>query len=258
MRTIYLGNLSKNQFSHNFAYMKTIYTIFFCLLFSIIGNAQQGSFAWGVKGGLAIGLQQWNSYERDPLFRYQGDLYIETYDGPDANALFAQAGYHIRGSAIRSRNGITFTNGNVGTVPARTFEFNNAVIATGFKQRFDLNSNKAYYYVGLRGEYTVGTNIGENQGFTTSSDPLIGFVRPFNYGLTGGAGIEFMLSELIGGIVELNLSPDISFQYRQPAIPGTVTSAGGNQISIGERRIRNFSIELTVGFRFLRIVEYID
>ena len=238
--------------------MKTIYTFFFCLLFLAVGNAQQGSFAWGVKGGLAIGLQQWNSYERDPLFRYQGDIYIETYDGPDANALFAQAGYHIRGSAIRSRNGILFTNGNVGTVPARTFEFNNAVLATGFKQRFDFNDNKAYYYVGLRGEYTFDTNIGEDQDYVSISDPFKGAVRPFNYGLTGGAGIEFMFSELVGGIVELNLAPDISFQYRQAALSGTVTGPGGNQITIGERRIRNFSIELTVGFRFLRIVEYID
>lgn len=237
--------------------MKTIYTIFFCLLFSTIGSAQ-GTFAWGVKGGLAIGLQQWNSYERDPLFRYQGDIYIETYDGPDANALFAQAGYHIRGSAIRPRNGVLFTNGNVGSAPARTFEFNNAVIATGFKQRFDFNANKAYYYVGLRGEYTFDTNIGEDQDFVSSSDPFKSAVRPFNYGLIGGAGIEFMFSELVGGIIELNLAPDISFQYRQPALPGTVTGPGGNPISIGERRIRNFSIELTVGFRFLRVVEYID
>jgi len=235
--------------------MKTIYTIFFCLLFSFTANAQQGGFAWGVKGGLAIGLQQWNSYERDPLFRYQGDLYIETYDGPDANALFAQAGYHIRGSAIRRRNGVLFTNGNVGSVPARTFEFNNAVLSTGFKQRFDFNDNKAYYYVGVRGEYTFDTNIGENQGFFSYSDPLVGFVRPFNYGLTGGAGLEFMFSELVGGIIELNLAPDISFQYRQPAIPSPI---GTNGIPINERRIRNFSIELTVGFRFLRIVEYID
>ena len=90
--------------------MKTLYTIFFCLLFSFIGNAQQGSFAWGVKGGLVVGLQQWNSFQRDPLFSYQGDIYIESYDGPDANALFAQAGYHIRGSAIRSRNNVLFTN----------------------------------------------------------------------------------------------------------------------------------------------------
>lgn len=237
--------------------MKTLYTIFFCLLFAFIGQAQQGGFAWGVKGGLAIGLQQWNAFERDPLFRYQSDIYIETYDGPDANALFAQVGYHIRGSAIRSRNGILFTNGTVGTAPARTFEFNNISVATGFKQRFDFNANKAYYFVGIRGEYTIDTNIGENQGFTSSSDPLKGFVRPFNYGITGGAGLEFMFSELVGGIVELNLAPDISFQYRQPAL-GSVTGPNGTPIILGERRIRNFSVELTVGFRFLRIVEYID
>jgi hypothetical protein len=238
--------------------MKTLYTVFFCLLFSCLGNAQQGGFAWGVKGGLAIGLQQWNSFERDPLFRYQGDIYIESYDGPDANALFAQAGYHVRGSAIRRINNVLFTNGNVGTLPARTFEFNNISAAVGFKQRFDFNANKAYYYVGLRGEYTTGTNIGENQDFVSIADPIKGFVRPLNYGLSGGAGMEFMFLDLIGGIVELNFAPDISFQYRQPALPGTVTGPGGNQISIGERRIRNFSIELTVGFRFLRVVEYID
>lgn len=240
--------------------MKAIYTLFFCLLFSFASQAQ-GSFAWGLKGGLAAGFQQWNSFKQDPLLSYQGDLYIENYDGPSANALYAQIGYHVRGSAIRNRGGVNVNSGLPIRI-TRKFEFRNASLATGFKKRFDLNEKKAYYYVGLRADYTLSTNLKpyDRNSIDGAFFPFAEGMRKFNYGLSGGAGLEFMFSKLVGGIVELNFAPDVSFQYRQPEIPNSLSNNPftGQSVTIPERQIRNFTLELTVGFRFLRIVEYID
>ncbi len=240
--------------------MKILMTTLICCFFTL-SVAAQGSFAWGVKGGPSIGFQQWNSYEQDALFKYHGALYIETYDGEDANALYAQIGYHKRGSALRNQNGLSFTTGDVFRLPTRTFEFNNASLTAGFKQRFDVGAKKAYYMVGLRADYTLNTNLNEYNFATGASRlfyPIDEFVRPFNYGVSGGAGMEFMFGDLIGGVIEFSLSPDLSFQYEQPAIANVYDPFTGSDRSIPERRIRNFTAEISVGFRFLRIVEYID
>ena len=244
----------------NFVFMKILLTTLMCCFFSLIGTAQ-GSFAWGVKGGITAGFQQWNSYEQDPLFKYHGDLYIESYDSPDANALFAQIGYHVKGSALRNRNGRTLT-GDIFRLSTRTFEFNNASFSTGFKQRFDVGAKKAYYLVGLRADYTLSTNLSDYDNLGNGTNrffyPFDDFVRKFNYGITGGAGMEFMFGDLIGGVIEFSLAPDISFQYEQPAIGNVYDPFTGNDRNIPERRIRNFAAEISVGFRFLRIVEYVD
>lgn len=240
--------------------MKKIITLFFCLI--SLSTFAQGSFAWGVKGGLSAGFQTWNNYQRDPLFRYHGDIYIETYDGPDANALYAQAGYHVRGSALRNQNFTNVLTGQVGRLPTQAFIFNNVAISTGFKQRFDLGLNKGYYAVGIRGEYTLSDNLDDFQTLNTSIGslyfPFPEAVRDFNYGLTLSGGLEFNFSELIGGIVEFSLSPDLSDQYRQPAIANVYDPFTGTERTIPERKIRNITAEISVGFRFLRIVEYID
>ena len=83
-------------------------------------------------------------------------------------------------------------------------------------------------------------------------------MRRWNYGIIAGGGIEFMFSELVGGLVELTINPDLSQQYFQNAFTYNSNINGQQQRTIGERRIRNVSIELSVGFRFLRIVEYVD
>lgn len=240
--------------------MKIFSTIIFCFLFACTGFAQ-GSFAWGVKGGPTVGFQQWNSFQRDPLYRYHGDLYIESYDGEGANALYAQIGYHVKGSALRNRNG-RGVNGQVFQLATRTFEFNNISLATGFKQLFDLNANKAYYFFGLRGDYTLSTNLQpfDRNNIESAYFPIKEGVRRFNYGISGGAGIEFMFADLVGGVIEFSLAPDISFQYQQQEVVGSLVTDPftGQPTTLPERRIRNFVAEVSVGFRFLRIVEYID
>jgi len=83
-------------------------------------------------------------------------------------------------------------------------------------------------------------------------------VRKINYGVYIGGGLEFALSELVGAVVELNVSPDFSFQYQQPPIGNITDPFTGNSFNIAERKIVNVVLELSVGIRFLRVVEYVD
>lgn len=217
----------------------------------------QGS-VFGVMGGPSLGIQRWNSIDQQPLFKYHALMFIETLD--DENVLFARLGYHVRGSAIRNVR-FNLQGGGLLSLPTREFQFRNAALAAGFKKKFDAPIGRAYYMLGLRGEFTINTNLSQlqeaNQFLFFLPDD--GFVRRLNYGAIFGGGIEFPFSDLVGGVIELSVSPDLSFQYLQPALPNVPSpTMPGQNITIQERKIRNISIELSLGIRLKRIIEYID
>ncbi|MCB0703781.1 MAG: hypothetical protein KDC34_00665 [Saprospiraceae bacterium] len=231
------------------------------LLISCLGIFQLGaqSFAFGIKGGPILGIQQWNSADRDPLFSYHGIAFIESYsETDDLVSVFLQAGYHIRGSAVRNQQ---FSNNNqLFKAPTIEYVFRNVGLSLGAKKKYNISGNsKAYYMLGVRGEYNLGTNFSGFESLASAFYPNDFFVRPFVFGAIFGGGIEFPFGELIGGTVELTLNPDITRQYIQPPI-GNVTSPWdpSQTINVGERNIRNITIELSIGLRFLRIVEYLD
>ncbi|MBL7815290.1 MAG: hypothetical protein JNL70_09775 [Saprospiraceae bacterium] len=243
--------------------------IVFILISLQISFAQ--SYAFGVKGGLTAANQRFNSggsYDNGLLFKYHGALYIENAPDDPTSVLFAQVGYHTRGHARRYRRGVSvnYQTNQLFEVPAFTeqFVFNNAALIVGVKRRGVLNSDRAYYAVGLRGEYTVKTNLADNTGnlplLYSLYYPSKDFVKKINYGLTLSGGYEFPFSELFGGFVELNIHPDVSRQYYQPPITvNSVNPFTGEQIgTIPEQSIRNLTIEVTLGLRFLRKIIYTD
>lgn len=224
------------------------------------------SFAFGVKGGLTIGTQQWgNSFERDALFRYHGIAFIETL--PDGNdfAILAQAGYHVKGSSIRTN---FFTTAGDRRQLVTPFEFNNISLTLGGKKKYDVGRGnmRLFYMFGVRGEYTVRTNLGpqdliEDNPYLARIYPFEGFVNKFTYGATVGGGVEVPLGDLVGMSLEFTVNPDFSNQYNQPQIDNVIDpnpNATRPTFTIPERQIRNLTFEVTAGFRFLRIVEYID
>ncbi|MCA0235028.1 MAG: hypothetical protein LCH81_01445 [Bacteroidetes bacterium] len=224
------------------------------------------STAYVFQFGPTIGLQKWdNSFEREPLFKYHGALSIESVDNEeDKNSLFMQIGYHIKGSANRFR----YYNINSGA-PAGTFteefRFNNLSLVLGAKQKrpFGASGNARFYYGGgLRVDYTLSTNIdnlSNNNPSLVLFYPSVGFMNRWMAGFTVTTGIEFKLSELIGGELKLSIQPDVTLQYNQPAIGNVIDPfTPGNIITISERRIRNAAVELGVGLRLLRKVEYVD
>jgi hypothetical protein len=254
--------------------MKRNITVALLLVFATMCLPAQdiGGFVYGLKGGLCMGLQKWNNVEKDVLFAYSGLAYIESLPSDGKFSVFAQTGYHVRGSAVRARvyNFVDpITNMNRSVRPrTRTFEFNNISLGLGAKQRYPLAEKLfGYYMLGIRGEYTLNTNlctyneIKEN-GYQENCplEAFDNFTQRWNYGMILGGGLEFEFAERIGALVELSVNPDVSYQYRQPAnVPSFFTLGGSNNVTLlSEQLVRNVSVELSVGIRLLRIVEYID
>lgn len=248
----------------NNRFLAAYVAVLFCLASVSLAQAQDpGSFYFGIKGDPTAAFQKWNSFERDPLFRYHGIVFIESA-AEESVGLFAQVGYHIKGSAIRTRP-VFFNNQDF---PGQTipFEFRNIALSLGAKQKFDFGVNrKIYYLIGVRGDYTVDTKlrpegVSEDNPFFLSY-PFEEFVQDINYGLIAGGGIEFQVSEFVGVFVELAVNPDFSKQYRQPEIPNVLNplpTGGATTITIREREISNTTFELSLGLKFLRKVVYVD
>ena len=235
------------------------------ICFSIIvaaSSVSAQSFAFGVKGGLTLGVQKWNGFEQDPLIKYHGIAFIESAEESNQFSLFAQGGYHLKGSAIRNRNFFNGYSGQFERPPAQQFIFRNISLTTGAKRKFELGAGtaKAYYLLGLRGDYTLSTNLKEYEELNQFSGyfPFEQFVRKWNYGVTVGGGFEVPFGEFVGGLLEFTISPDFSTQYKQPAIPNIIDPYSGNTRTLGERTIRNITFEVTLGLRLLRIIEYVD
>ncbi len=236
--------------------------LFLTNLLLAAGLSAQGT-VFGLKGGLTLGIQKWNNFEQDPLFQYHGIAFVESFDETARFAVFAQAGFHQKGSAIRNRNFFNPLDGNIFRPPAQKFVFNNASLTLGAKQKHELSEkSKAYYLLGIRGEYTISTNLDQYRQINELNGSLFfpdnNFVEKWNYGITLGGGLEFALSEFVGAMIEFTVSPDFSYQYRQPAIPNVRDPFTGQNQTIPERTIRNVVFEISAGFRFLRKVEYID
>lgn len=231
------------------------------LLFTASAGAQ--STAFGIKGGLSMGVQRWNGFEQDPLIKYHGIASVESADETSQFALFAQAGYHLKGSALRNRNFFNPLNGEIYRPPAQEFIFRNISMTLGLKRKYELASLvRGYYLMGLRGDYTVSTNLDSYRSINELNNSLFFpddfFVQKWNYGMALGGGLELAFSELVGATLEFVINPDFSFQYRQPAIPNVLDPFTGQNRTIPERTIRNLTFEVSAGFRFLRKVVYVD
>lgn len=223
-------------------------------------SAQSTAFVIG--GGPSIGFQRWdNSFDRQPLLKYHATLGIETVNNEDDNgAVFAQFGYHIRGSATRFR--FFQGAGNPILTFSEEFQFRNLSLILGGKQKFQLGAKSRYfYYAGIRGDYTLSTNIDELSGGKDQAIrlyyPFIGAMNRWMVGASAGGGIEFPFGELVGGQITFSVHPDFLLQYNQPAINNVIDPFNpGQRITIPERRIRNVTLELTVALRLIRKVVY--
>ena len=241
-----------------------IYLYIGALLFTF-SQLQAQSSVLGIKSGLSLGFQQWNSIDQDALFGFNISAYIETLDNEDdKSSLLAQVGFHQRGSAKRNVQLID-NNGNFsGNVFTRNYLFNNVALELGFKSRLGTKASGAriYYMLALRGEYTLSTNLSDYEvPGLLSFDPIDAFVRKLNYGFTFGGGLEKQFSKYFGLMLELSVQPDLSYQYREEygSNPPTVINPyTGNPITLRDRKIRNLSFEITLGLRFLREVVYVD
>jgi hypothetical protein len=236
--------------------------IYTCFCISLLTSLSAQSTVYTLLGGLSAGNQKWNDgNDQSMLMRYHGAIRAETYTPDnDKSSVFAQFGYHVKGSRQRFRfftpGGGVFNNGV-------NYEFRNLSLILAAKSKRDFGvKNKFYYYGGLRGDYTVNTNLNElAQGnpFFTIIYPSDGFVRHWMLGFSGGGGLELNIKELVGAMVEFSVHPDLTLQYQQPAIGNIIDPNNpGNVITVSQRQIRNFTFEVSVGLRLIRKVVYVD
>ncbi len=242
--------------------MSTITRLFIALLFLFIvilpGLGQ--SYAFGLKGGPSLGFQRWGEGNRQVLWAHHVAGFIESHSEEGGGSMYAQLGYHVRGSAIRFQ-AISWGSNNFLGQRTDEFRFNNASLQVGFKSRALQPRSVLYYFFGLRGEYTLSTNLSDYNDFVANGlyYPVDTYVRKFNYGISIGGGWEFPFGELVAGIIELSFHPDFSRQYDSPPIPNVIDPFfPGTTRTIPDRRITNYSAELSLGIRFLRKIEYID
>jgi len=229
--------------------------ILYVIIAIVIGNSlfaqDSGGFIFGVKGGSTLGFQTRNgSQPQSPLFGYNGSFFLETLPQNNKYSLYAELGYHMRGNMVKYQG---YLNDNGTYYPGSRYKhvFNNVALSLGAKQFFASGNNFWYYLLGIRGEYTVGTRL---DLFTAWDEGL----RRINYGVDLGGGFKFPISELVGGLIEFKLSPDFSRQVYLPPIKIGYRLPDGTTAPLAEQNIRNISLELTVGFYFIRKVEYVD
>lgn len=226
-----------------------------------------GGYLFGIKGGLSLSNQDWSGLETELQLGYHGALFLESIPAAGRFSFYGQLGYHQRGSRISRRRGITF-GGNAVNLPADGFTFHNASLTVGAKSVVSYTrSADLYYLLGLRADYSFANNLNEYDqltGITTLAfranypidDP--GFINELTYGASFGGGALFQISEKLGGFVELSAHPDFNFQYNQGPIPNVIDPFGAGNRTIPARMIRNFTIELSLGLRFLRSWRYVD
>lgn len=223
----------------------------------IATDAYSQSFIFGPRLGPSLSLQQWNGVQRDVLFAGHVAFYIESHEEDSPSSLYAQIGYHQRGSAERN----LLFNINSGDVFRSTqkYKFNNISLHLGAKNilKMDVKA-KPFYTLGIRAEYTVNTNLDRFQGTPYELYfPNNFFVNKFNYGFSAGGGFQYQFSDLIGGTIELVISPDISKQYEQRAIPNVIDPRNiGSNRTLPEQNVRNLTLEISASLRLLRKVEY--
>lgn len=239
--------------------IKILYLFLLILLQNTSKAQSSGGFYWGVKSGLTLGTQKWNGSDRSPLLRYHGVLFVESAKN-EKSSFYAQTGFHVRGSAVRygayqDQSGVFrqgFTDG---------YQFRNVSISTGIKQKFAYKDAIKYFYgLGLRGEYTINTNLPKGNNVYSLYFPIDdpNTVRRFNGGLDFIGGFEMKFSDLIGGILQFTLSPDVTKQYFSVPIPNVRDPYSGQSVTIPAQDIRNLSLEISLGLRFLRKVVYVD
>jgi hypothetical protein len=242
--------------------MKIPYSLLFVFCVAQLSSLQAQSTVYTMLGGLTAGNQKWNDgQDQSLLLKYHGAIRLETYTPEnDKSSMFVQVGYHVKGSRQRFR---FFTPGGGVNRNNTNYEFKNLslILAAKSKQDFGVK-HKFYYYGGLRGDYTLGTNLStlaQNNPFFTIIYPSDGFVRKWIVGISGGGGLELNIKELVGAMVEFSVHPDLTLQYRQPAIGNIIDPNNpGNVITVPNRDIRNVTFEVSVGLRLIRKVVYVD
>lgn len=243
---------------------RKIYTLLFVCMSLCVYSQDESTdivtgFHFGPKLGLSIGTQNWDGFERRPMANYHFAMFMESLDPDYRGSLYAQLGYHSRGSGLRLQIG------NLGGVfTSQSFIYRNLSLGAGVKKSLALiNNSRPYYFVGVRGEYNISNNLREvREEFSIGASnlfyPFDVYVNKFTYGISFGGGFEFLGSEFVKPVIEFTFSPDLNFQYISEEIDSVINPFNGQPVNLPARNIRNVTMEVSLVLRFMREVIYID
>jgi len=220
------------------------YLFILLLGFFTISSATAQTSGIGGKAGLTVGLQKWNSQNRQPLFQYNASFVYEKMSS-DKFSYLLELGYNVKGSANRSN--YYDLQGNLHRFTSRD-KFNNLSIMGGAKSvlDFNLSGGDIYYLLGARVDFNVSDSVQSVANFSQ-------YINRFTFGVTVGGGIQFDISEKSRIFFELTVSPDFSQQAY--VFPGSYyANYNGTTVlvQLQEQKVINTTIELTVGFKLLR------
>jgi len=215
----------------------------------IFSEADAQDNAYGVLGGLTVGTQKWNGFDRDPLLTWNGRFFYESLLN-ERLSVVGEVGMHNRGSGILAQY-IVLGTGDLQTNFSKMV-FRNVSVLGAAKQVYDLKENlEAYVKLGLRVEYTVADTFEIFEQYSEA-------IRPFNYGVTFGGGFHFGPKDgPIQFILDAQVSPDFSQQLYAP--PATIWNRYTQQVqAFPEQKVTNLSFEITLGIRFVNKYYYED
>lgn len=216
-----------------------------------------GGFKWGFKGGPTIATQKWNGNDRNPLLRYHGVVFIESYG--TKSSLYAQAGYHVRGSSTRYGAWQDPLTGKYYAGFSEGYQFRNVSLSVGANSYKKLKEDLRYFYAfGIRGEYNLNTNLPKGDEIYSPyfpfDDPTT--VKKVVAGMDISGGFEKKLSDLTEVFLQFTLSPDLTRQYFQFPLNNIRDPYTGQNVNIPQQDIRNLSLEVSLGIKFWRKVIY--
>lgn len=215
--------------------------LIFLVAFSCSVEAQPEYRVFGVQSGLSIASQNWDGGSRQALFKPYVDFIYENYKSGQGKAFYSSIGYHVRGNSQRSR----FRTLS-GQIQNRRFEMKhqNLVLNLGMKGRsIKENGNALWYVLAFRGEYNFNNDFEIFRALEDNVNPVVA-------GVTLAFGYEWLLRTKGTAIFSLSIQPDFTNQiYLRPQ---SFVDVNGNQVTLNEERIRNFSIELGVGYLMFR------
>lgn len=226
--------------------MKKLFIIltFGCLIFS---DMQAQDNAYGLIGGLTVGTQRWNGFDRDPLLTWNGRAFYESIVTDKFSAI-VEFGLHNRGSGLLNQ---FIIQGQPGlTTNYSKMVFRNMSLMAGAKQVYSLKENtEAFVKLGVRVEYTVADTFEIFEQYSEA-------VQPFNYGVTLGGGFHFGPKDgPIQFILDAQVSPDFSQQLFAPQ--AQIWNRYTQQYQqFSEQKVTNLSFEISLGIRWVNKYYY--
>ncbi len=217
------------------------------MCFCTIIFAQSGT-AYGFKGGLTLGSQNWNGQDMEILFGYHGALTLETRDEELGISLFGDLGWHRKGSRRVFQSTVFIDqSGNERELPRRGFKqpFDNVMLTIGAKKTGQLTDFFNYYYgVGVHADYNVNYDVyfGNEEFFDQ-------YINRFTYGGSVLGGLEYMMNDTGAVYFELSFHPDLSKQIFVPQGLTYIDPITNQQRTLGKQEVTNFVVEISVGYK---------